>query len=162
MNSNIKEDDSAFADTVEKPHSSFKNTRKLSIFGKSDSRRTTDFTLSSNIDENAEYERKCEKELNSWFKLMENAKEDYIKINQNEEPQLTIEDLPENHRNFLKNQMDALNSYLLSESVVKLQKTYLDFLVGVKMIESKKGIVYDTLKQKVEEKSANAKDKLFP
>ncbi|KAL5287036.1 hypothetical protein ACFFRR_008157 [Megaselia abdita] len=163
MNENINEDE-IFEDSESKvAMPSFRNTRKLSIFGKSSSdRRTTDshFTLSSKIDENLEYEKKRNKEIEKWFKLVSQAKEQYLHI-KSVDPTMNIEDLPENYRNFLRDQISFVNSHVSSTLDEKFQATFLEFITFVKNIEAMKSLAHDNIKLLLEQKSANAEDKLF-
>lgn len=162
LNANIVDADEIFAECSRVPSFTFKNSRKLSIFGKSsmESHRTTDFTLSSKIDEDQAYEKKRTEEIESWVEVLADARDQYLRTKQ-VEPELTIDDLPENYRNFLKDQIDFVNLHNSSAMDKQFQDTYTEFAKGAKLIESKKNFIYEFKKSSMLSNSANVKDKLF-
>lgn len=164
LNENIIDADEIFAECSTRPSSNFKNSRKISIFGKSsvstESRRTTDFTLSSKIDEDQEYEKKRNEEIELWLELVSNAKEKYLRTKRLT-TELTIHDLPEDYRNFLKDQIDFVNLHSSTATDSKFEEAYFKFAEGAKRIESKKKFLHDYTKFSIDSTLANVKDKLF-
>jgi len=162
LNENIAGVEEMFAANTSKVNSNFKNSRKLSIFGKSsmDSRRTTDFTLTSKIDENDEYEKKVNEEMATWLNLLSDAKDGYLQSKESA-PEMTIDDLPENYRNILKDQRDFVNLHTSSAMDTKFEETYLELVQGVKLMEARAKFQHEEGLYQVEVASANAVDQLF-
>lgn len=163
MNENIIDVEEILVESTSKVKSSFRNNKKLSIFGKSntDSRRTTEFTLTPNIDEHNEYEKKYNDEILGWYKLVSDAKEEYLRSKESA-PDMTIEDLPEKYRKVLKDQMEFVNLQMSMAIDTKFEETYLKFVQSAKTVEARMNFLLEYGKHLAEVASANAADKLFP